>query len=773
MSINNNEDSSLRQRLNLTAPTGEQLSLTQLSTGAVLNAEGSDNSIDIIGEETNYNNPAIRLMSGTTPILNIFSEKVECNKRIYINNKPIYLKTLNTNHSITYSSYNMDGVQISGFGDSNTPFFRVRSSNGNNYVMEAFTGKLNIYKHLFLENHLNVSGSTRLGNNVRVDNLEDNRTRLDLYCAETGEDLYNHNSLIRFLRTNSDRASLGYYAGPDKLSLVNKEGDIEIRSHTTGSEGGRIDLKSNGTIDLSPRSNNSVLNLYDNGIKFYKKIQWYDGTSEKGYARFADGNFEIQSNGCDLVLGKRGSQSSKTVVISDSVVNINEDVWLNTNALGFHNNGDDKHQILHSWGTYASPMNGLLFRGYGNTVPFCRFQGTSIETDVMDLYLDKIKMYKTLDMNSQQINLKAGDGSHYIKYSDADGMDGVEISGYGNPFVFEPRSGQPCMKFVSKNGPTSIFDCYPNLVSFNQKIQLNNYMIDFHGGNEDFHIKYNNDSGQNALELKGFNGVHLGNAANGNFNLKAVQDRVYITKMQVVDYINLENNPIRLRGFNDPSQIIGYASHNESGKNVHIDGWIIRGWDGSRLSSCMGSDPNLSQTHAAWFISNGQPRFGGPYGYDNYSDDRIKFEETTITDGLSTIMKLNPVLYKKGKNIGDTDLSTMKRESGFVAQEVYNNVPEMRHLVDFDKSLSRNFVDGDLNGNCVTDIYSKKTDSDGVTEEKPEVCTICYDEMIPFTVKAIQELNALVNTLQSTVNNLNQQIETQNTIISELQSKIP
>lgn len=50
----------------------------------------------------------------------------------------------------------------------------------------------------------------------------------------------------------------------------------------------------------------------------------------------------------------------------------------------------------------------------------------------------------------------------------------------------------------------------------------------------------------------------------------------------------------------------------------------------------------------------------------------------------------------------------MKIESDFVAQEVYNNVPEMRHLVDFDKSLSRNFVDGDLNGNCVTDIYSKK-----------------------------------------------------------------
>lgn len=709
MSINNNEDSSLRQRLNLTAPTGEQLYLTQLSTGAVLNAEGSDNSIDIIGEETNYNNPAIRLMSGTIPILNIFREKVECNKRIYMNNKPIYLKTLDTNHSIVYSSYNMDGVQISGFGDSTTPFFRVRSSNGDNYVMEAFTGKLNIYKHLFLENNLNVSGATRLGNNVRVDNLADNRTRLDLYCAETGEDLHNHNSLIRFLRTNSDRASLGYYAGTDKISLINREGDIEIRSHTVNSEGGRIDLRSNGTIDLSPRSNNSVLNLYDNGVKFYKKIQWYDGTSEKGYARFADGNFEIQSNGCDLVLGKRGSTSSKTIAISNSEIN----------------------------------------------------------------------MYEPLRMNQNIIYLREGtNNNHYIKFDDSTGINGVEISGYG-------ISSQRVFRLVSKGGGGELFNAYNNKINMYKPLYMNSTTapgedrpIYLHN-DENFYIKYNNDSsaeypnGPNVTEIKGFEGVHLGSSTNTSMNLKVERDRVYITKMQVVDYINLENNPIRLRGFNDPSQIIGYAHHNENGKNVTIDGWIIRGWNGSRLSSCMGSDPNLSQTHAAWFISNSQPRFGGPYGYDNYSDDRIKFEENTITDGLSTIMKLNPVLYKKCKNIGDTDLSTMKIESGFVAQEVYNNVPEMRHLVDFDKSLSRNFVDGDLNGNCVTDIYSKKTDSDGVTEEKPEVCTICYDEMIPFTVKAIQELNALVNTLQSTVNNLNQQIETQNTIISELQSKIP
>lgn len=725
MSINNNEDSSLRQRLNLTAPTGEQLYLTQLSTGAVLNAEGSDNSIDIIGEETNYNNPAIRLMSGTTPILNIFSEKVECNKRIYMNNKPIYLKTLNTNHSITYSSYNMDGVQISGFGDSTTPFFRLRSSNGDNYVMEAFTGKLNIYKHLFLENNLNVSGATRLGNNIRVDNLYSHLPYLDLYTGDTtgpNDSLHNYHSKIRFFRTSIERAAVAYYAGGDSILIYNKEGDIGLSAHSTGAEGGRIDLKSNGTIEFKPAANNIALNISASEVNIYetlamneKSLDFYDG-SDKYFIKTdrTPGVYSLDIRGWDAVsIGTTNGGSKEVMKVGKTYINLNEDVWLNTNALCFHNNDDDKHQIKHSWGTTDAPMNGLLIRGYGNTVPFCRFQGTSAVTDVMDLYLDKIKMYKPLYMNS---TTAAGENRPIYLHTD-----------------------------------------------------------------ENFYIKYSNDSSAgspNVTEIKGYEGVHLGSNANTSMNLKVEQDRVEITKMKVIDFINLDNKEIRLRAADDPWQILGYknASETISGSSINIDGWFIRGWNGGRISSVKGILPPFesnSTEHAVWYMSGSDARFGGPFGYNNYSDDRIKFEETTITNALQTINKLNPVLYKKGKYIGDTDYSSMKLESGFVAQEVYNNVPEMRHLVDFDKSLPRNFVDGDLSGDCVEDIYSKKTNSDGITEEKPEVCTVCYDEVIPFTVKAIQELNALVNTLQSTVNNLNQQIETQNTIISELQSKIP
>lgn len=699
MSINNNDISDLRQRLNLTSPSGEHLFLTQLSTGAVLCAEGTDNSIDIIGEETDPNNPAIRLMSGTTPILNIHSGKLECYNRLYMNNNPIYVGALDTNHSIVYSSYNMDGVQISGFGDSNTPFFRVRSSNGDVYVIEATTNKVNIYKDLFLEYHLNVSGSTRLGDNVRVDNLTYNQAYLDLYTGDTTgpeDSLHNHNSKIRFFRTSIERAAVAYYAGGDSILIYNKEGDIALAAHSTGAEGGRIELKSNGTIELKSVSNNTIFSAYNDKVDI-----------------------------------------SQILNVSTSGINNSTNLNLKVN-----------------------------------------------DVNAISLFTNTIDIFKNTDFNQNILYLKGGGNvNHYIRFRDiANTINGPRISGYGG-------SGRAVFDVVSQatTADEVLFNILNEKINMYKPLYMNSttatgedrpiYLHD----DENFYIKYQNSSSAgspNVTEIKGYEGVHLGSSANTSMNLKVEQDRVEITKMKAIDYINLESNAeIRIRAHDDPWQVATWKGESETigGSGINIDGWFIRGWNGGRLASVKGIYPPFESNnvhHAVWYMSGSDARFGGPFGYNNYSDDRIKFEETTITNALQTIMKLNPVLYKKGKYIGDTDYSSMKLETGFVAQEVYNNVPEMRHLVDFDKSLPRNFVDGDLTGNCVENIYSRKTNSDGITEEKPEVCTVCYDEVIPFTVKAIQELNALVNTLQSTVNNLNQQLESQALIINDLQSKI-
>ena len=65
----------------------------------------------------------------------------------------------------------------------------------------------------------------------------------------------------------------------------------------------------------------------------------------------------------------------------------------------------------------------------------------------------------------------------------------------------------------------------------------------------------------------------------------------------------------------------------------------------------------------------------------NNSDDRIKENEELITHGCETLSKLRPQLYDKKPDIENDDSTTWDKESGFIAQEIYGDAPELRHLV--------------------------------------------------------------------------------------------
>ena len=64
------------------------------------------------------------------------------------------------------------------------------------------------------------------------------------------------------------------------------------------------------------------------------------------------------------------------------------------------------------------------------------------------------------------------------------------------------------------------------------------------------------------------------------------------------------------------------------------------------------------------------------------SDDRLKENETLITNAIDTIQKLRPELYDKKPSFDNTDSNKWIRESGLMAQDVWQNAPELRHLVD-------------------------------------------------------------------------------------------
>ena len=90
-------------------------------------------------------------------------------------------------------------------------------------------------------------------------------------------------------------------------------------------------------------------------------------------------------------------------------------------------------------------------------------------------------------------------------------------------------------------------------------------------------------------------------------------------------------------------------------------------------------------------LRNGQFRSNST---EYLSDDRLKWDEQPITNGLDTLMKLKPQVYQKYTtyNISDTSIRPSAdeygngiKEMGFIAQEVAQ-IPELSFLVGSDKN---------------------------------------------------------------------------------------
>ena len=65
----------------------------------------------------------------------------------------------------------------------------------------------------------------------------------------------------------------------------------------------------------------------------------------------------------------------------------------------------------------------------------------------------------------------------------------------------------------------------------------------------------------------------------------------------------------------------------------------------------------------------------------NASDDTLKGNERLIENACDTLGKLRPQLYDKKPDMGNNDPTTWYNESGLIAQEIYYDAPELRHLV--------------------------------------------------------------------------------------------
>jgi hypothetical protein len=135
---------------------------------------------------------------------------------------------------------------------------------------------------------------------------------------------------------------------------------------------------------------------------------------------------------------------------------------------------------------------------------------------------------------------------------------------------------------------------------------------------------------------------------------------------------------------------------------------------------------------------------GDPHGFKgnrNYyasSDDRMKFNETPITDGLEVINQLSVQKYDKVSTLGNTMEDGSYMEIGVIAQEM-QKIPQLSHAV---------------------------------SEDEETGFAVSYTEISCYNVRATQELHTIVTTQAATISTLEAKLATQEATISTLEVKL-
>ena len=150
----------------------------------------------------------------------------------------------------------------------------------------------------------------------------------------------------------------------------------------------------------------------------------------------------------------------------------------------------------------------------------------------------------------------------------------------------------------------------------------------------------------------------------------------------------------------------------------------------------------------------------------SFSDDRLKEEETELTNCMETINKLKPQIYKKFtlNSLGEENplepniyipfterlSDEYKWETGFIAQEIYT-IPELRHIVELPP-------DSDIDKVLNTKLYDGLNESKGFYEAQgwgnKQPASIDSPQIIPYLVGALQDMDKQIKQQQVIIDKL-------------------
>ena len=134
------------------------------------------------------------------------------------------------------------------------------------------------------------------------------------------------------------------------------------------------------------------------------------------------------------------------------------------------------------------------------------------------------------------------------------------------------------------------------------------------------------------------------------------------------------------------------------------------------------------------------------------SDDRIKDNEKFIVNATETLSNLTPQIYDKYPNMNLSGNPIV--ESGLIAQEVYYNAPELRHIVMLGEEY-------DASGNEITQTPDEMDLSELDIANDPDygshgwsktrISALNYQGLIPYLIKSNQELVERIDSLKTDI----------------------
>jgi len=211
--------------------------------------------------------------------------------------------------------------------------------------------------------------------------------------------------------------------------------------------------------------------------------------------------------------------------------------------------------------------------------------------------------------------------------------------------------------------------------------------------------------------------------------------------------IRNESGPLRLGSSSYDTSILSSGVITQTGGG---DATKIRFGPNSTWSEYLNIGSGIPSIEAQVISTNGNLHLDPKYGFNMYlcyfnggsvlysssatsvhsSDDRLKTEEKNIENAMETLNKLKPQTYMKSRNFENMD--DVGFEAGLIAQEVYYQCPELRHLVHVPKDANpdENIIIPD----------DPQIDPDYSSWGEMEA-GISYTGIIPYIIKANQELH--------------------------------